>query len=106
MARTKVQIDKTKLSNAISEVEKKTTFTSRTELFKAVAETTFAKGHTPPLTSSVIALRFAEYNLTCTTPKGTRGRPKGSKNKAVLVSESRMPVPDVETVSDEAGIEE
>lgn len=85
MPKTKLEIPAKRLQSEINDIEAAQTFTNRQQLFDAIAKTNWAASFQPkPLTVSVIASRFTEFNLTCKTPKGVKGRPKGYKREDAI----------------------
>jgi hypothetical protein len=89
--RQKLVIDKEKLQSVINELESKQSFTKIGDLFKAVANTDWAKNLSPrPLTDQVARLRFKEFDLECKTKKARKGKGvvSSAKEKEVEVDES------------------
>jgi len=73
--KTKTPVNKKELQNIINKLESEQTFINRNELFQAVADTDWAKGHSRPLTKSVVYLRVKEFGIQLKTPKGKKGNP-------------------------------
>lgn len=72
MGRTKVNVNKNELLSVINDLESKCTFSSLSDLYKAVEASEWARKHNPPLTSSVILLRINEYKIPTKTTKGKK----------------------------------
>jgi len=81
MARTKISVNAAELGNAIAQLEGSQKFSNRSALFDALAETSYAKNHNPPLSRSVLISRAKEFGIPMQTPPGKPGRPKGSVSK-------------------------
>jgi len=80
MARTKLVVHKMDLKQQIDLAECHQTFDTRQALAEAIADTDWAKNYQPkPITASVVLLRIAEFGIEPKTPKGKRGRAKGTK---------------------------
>jgi len=80
MARVKLIIDKTELTNKVNEVEASNggAFATLTLLHEAVAATDWAKNHQPKAVSaSVVGLRIKEFEIEPITKPGKRGRSDG-----------------------------
>jgi hypothetical protein len=78
--RKPIEVDAVKFQTLLTELESGQVFANRTELWKAVEMTDFAKNCVPrPLTAQVAMLKAEEMKLTVNTPKGKRGRMKGEK---------------------------
>tara|TARA_Y100000310_G_scaffold308553_1_gene351769 strand:+ start:3735 stop:4328 length:594 start_codon:yes stop_codon:yes gene_type:complete len=74
MSKTRLNVPKDELQAAINEAEKETTFTSRADLFKVVAQSSWARFFQPkPLTVSMIQVRVNELGVELQTPPGKRG---------------------------------
>lgn len=76
--RKPIQLDAVEFQNVLAELEKNNSFPNRSELWKAVEATEWAKTRTPrPLTAQVAMMKSEEMKLIVNTPKGKRGRSKG-----------------------------
>lgn len=74
MAKKAILLDKIEFQNIVSDLESKTTFKSRGELWQAIESTEWAKGLSPrPLTAQVAMLKAKQLNLDIKTPLGKRG---------------------------------
>lgn len=99
MAKKAIVLDTVTFQHVISTLEKENNFSSRSALWKAVEETTWAKTCVPrPLTSQVAMLKAQEFKLTINTPLGRRGAVKGevrhNKRKVSLSLIDDVKVPD------------
>jgi hypothetical protein len=93
MGRSKTQVSKTELQDAINKVESEQTFDKIGDLFKAIAETDWAKNLEPrPLTNQVAYLRFKDYGLECKTKKARRSgnERKVEQEEKVVSDESTL----------------
>jgi len=71
MPRTKVEIDKSELVAVINRLETSSKFNTRTDLSNAIAKEL-------NISPAVVLLRIKEFNIEPKTPKGKRGRQKGT----------------------------
>lgn len=93
MARTKVPLTAEQVQAAIDQAERERTeifgmkpFDNRSALFARVAEILGGKATAP-----VIYLRFQEFDLTCQTPMGRRGRqPREEREQEERADEERI----------------
>lgn len=77
--RKPIEVSKEGLQKAIAELEASQTFPNRSALWLAVENSEFAKSCQPrPLKGQVAMLKAEEFNLEIKTPKGLRGKTKGS----------------------------
>lgn len=87
------------LRKVIAELEEKQSFSSRSALWAAVADTKYAKS--VGLTAQTAMLRAEKWGIALKTPKGQRGRTKGQGFPAGATpgrKSKRMPLPLVETL--------
>ena len=79
MARTKIQIDEAVLRSVITDCEQGKVYANRSALFEDVASTYNRVTETTVLNPQLVYLRTKELNIDLKTPKGKKGRAKGSK---------------------------
>jgi len=89
--REKLIVDEAKLREVIADIEDKRTFDKLNDLWNAVAETEWAKAHTPrPLSASVVYQRVQEFGIETKT-KPARNRTKSSDSNEIELTESVAP---------------
>lgn len=76
--RKPIDIDPQELQSAIFDVESRLKPTNRTQLWKMVSETEWAEKHVPPILAQTAMIKAEKFELVMSTPKGNRGRTKGS----------------------------
>lgn len=79
MARTKIKIDEAVLRSVIAECEQERAYTNRSMLFEDVASKYNTLTDTTILNAQLVYLRVNELQIELKTPKGKKGRAKGSK---------------------------
>ena len=80
MPKPKLVVDKQELQDAINLVESEQEFEGITDLFKAVAQTDWAKNHKPkPVSHSVAYSRYKEFGLDSKTQPARVHTPKEDK---------------------------
>lgn len=79
MAKVAFIVDRAKLEQAVQTAESNGPISTRSELYKRVSD--LYNNDSPPkvITSSVVALRLKDWNISLKTPVGKRGRPKSVK---------------------------
>lgn len=86
MGRTKVTVDEAELRQVVNELEEKNSYANRSYLFKAIAETEWAKNG--KYTVSVISNRITEFKIEVKTEKGRVGggvkNPGGTRKTRVV----------------------
>lgn len=96
--RKPIVIDQRELQAIVDTIEASGPCANRTELWKLVEETEWARNLSRPLTAQVAMLKAKELGITMKTPLGLRGRVKGSgpinvgkggRKKKVFSPESR-----------------
>lgn len=74
--RAKLEVNKEELEKVIRELESERTFAKLGDLWDAVSETDWAKGHAKPLAPATIYQRVQEYEIECKTKSARRRRKK------------------------------
>lgn len=95
--RKPIVIDQREMQAVVSKCESESSFKNRTELWNAIAATEWARTMQPrPLTAQVAMIKADELGIEIKTPKGLRGRAKGSapintggRKKKVFSAEQR-----------------
>lgn len=73
-----IQVDKVELSQLLNDLEIKNVYKNRSELWKAVEDSDFAKQCVPrPLTAQVAMMLANKFGIEPRTPKGKKGRSPG-----------------------------
>lgn len=78
--RKKLIVKKDELQSVVDKLESETAFKNMSQLYKAVADTEWAKnikdedGNVKSLKSQVVGLRIKEHDIDCKTTKGKAGR--------------------------------
>ena len=85
--KTKTEVNKEALVAAVNAVEANGALANRSVLFDAVA-VEYNKTAPKSISAAVVSLRLVEFAIEPKTPKGKKGRPKGSKNHKVNVVET------------------
>lgn len=94
MAKQTLTLNKEEFQATVAQLEQSTSFKSRTDLWRAVEATDWAKNLKPrPLTAQVAMLRAKEMGLAVLTPLGKKGAPAGvSRKQSGLTLSRRMPL--------------
>ena len=93
--RKPIVLNKVEFQEVVTKLENEQKFPNRSQLWEAVENTDWAKNQTPrPLTSQVAMLKAEDYSLIITTPKGIRGKQKGSGPVVTRQRKSRKIPPD------------
>lgn len=83
--RTKMYVHRPDLQKVITDLEAKETFLNHSQLWEAIAKTTWAKNHKPdPITPAIARSRTLEMKLTIKTVAGRKGGSLSAEHKAAM----------------------
>lgn len=90
MSKPTIPVDKTLLQAAIDKAEANGPLTNQNALWQKTAELYNANPGAKPITFSVVYLRFNQFDLTCKTPKGKKGRTSMSQEQKDSMQAGRV----------------
>jgi hypothetical protein len=93
--RKKIDVPADQLINTIQELESKSHFNNRQELYEAVANSDW--GVRMELTPSVVYLRIREFNITPKTPPGKKGRVISGQMGVRVSKEEKFKTPQLQS---------
>lgn len=103
MAKLPIQIDKVELETCIQQLETTNAYTSRGQLWEAVALTEWAKTRVPrPLSAQVAMIKAKEFGIPIKTQRGEKGQgligtkirtPRGRKVSLIILEGIQATIP-------------